>query len=403
MPIITSLLDNDFYKFTMSRFLSENPEGDLEAIYTFKNRSPNKISKVVSKYAIEKEFKNLLNLSLTFSDMQYLYQVGLPGHYLDMLSTQHKPGCVAIRIFNGNGEHHITIQGPWWLATLYETPCLAILNELYGRKIQETINVNNEEEILKNLDGCIDRLSNYGVNPNPNIIEFGTRRRFSKDTQERVIYTLNKELGSYLLGTSNVLFSQKFGLKPMGTMAHELPMGFVALKEDTEKYIEEANLISRWLKVYPDTYWLTDTFGTKDFLARVEASLDKGIGLRQDSGDPIDWITDVYFSYNDSEKLPKIMFSDGLDVEKIRKIQDIALEREWTNDKISFGWGTNLTNNGIIKPLSTVIKLTTINGRHTCKLSDNIKKASGYNNVIEDYKKIFNYNDNESTDEECRY
>ena len=92
-----------------------------------------------------------------------------------------------------------------------------------------------------------------------------------------------------------------------------------------------------------------------------------------------------------------MIFSDGLDVVKI-----VDLYRKFEDKfKISFGWGTNFTNDIGIKPLPLVIKLVEACGHGTVKLSDNIAKAIGKPEDIERFKKIFEYD--EKYNLECVY
>ena len=87
-----------------------------------------------------------------------------------------------------------------------------------------------------------------------------------------------------------------------------------------------------------------------------------------------------------------VIFSDGLDVEKIEE-----LHRQFHGRvKVSFGWGTMLTNDfrGLVAddalaPFSLVCKAVSADGRPTVKLSDNPNKALGPKDEIERYKRVF--------------
>ncbi|MDK2775759.1 MAG: nicotinate phosphoribosyltransferase, partial [Tabrizicola sp.] len=64
--------------------------------------------------------------------------------------------------------------------------------------------------------------------------------------------------------------------------------------------------------------------------------------------------------------------------------------------KVSFGWGTMLTNDfrGLVHhdalaPFSLVCKALSANGRPTVKLSDNPAKAMGPKAEIDRYKRVF--------------
>ena len=62
---------------------------------------------------------------------------------------------------------------------------------------------------------------------------------------------------------------------------------------------------------------------------------------------------------------------------------------------MSFGWGTNLTNDfrrcgaAGLEPISLVCKVTRANGRPAVKLSDNPAKATGDLAEIERYLRVF--------------
>ena len=76
------------------------------------------------------------------------------------------------------------------------------------------------------------------------------------------------------------------------------------------------------------------------------------------------------------------MFSDGMDVGSIEETYRHFAGRV----RISFGWGTNLTNDFVgcapdgsanLDPISIVCKVTSVDGRPAVKLSDNPEKATG--------------------------
>jgi nicotinate phosphoribosyltransferase len=65
---------------------------------------------------------------------------------------------------------------------------------------------------------------------------------------------------------------------------------------------------------------------------------------------------------------------------------------------MSFGWGTNLTNDfrGCapeplpgLDPISLVCKVTSANGRPAVKLSDNLEKATGDPKEVQRYLRLF--------------
>ena len=140
---------------------------------------------------------------------------------------------------------------------------------------------------------------------------------------------------------------------------------------------------------------LPDTYGTKGFLDRAPDWLAGWTGIRVDSGDPaagaevaIDW----WKSRGEDPTQKRIIFSDGLDVDKIKELHGQFADRA----NISFGWGTLLTNDfrGLVPgdalaPFSLVCKAISANGRPTVKLSDNPEKAMGPADQIDRYKRVF--------------
>jgi nicotinate phosphoribosyltransferase len=139
---------------------------------------------------------------------------------------------------------------------------------------------------------------------------------------------------------------------------------------------------------------LPDTYGTEGFLRNAPDWLAAWTGIRIDSGDPaagaetaIRW----WKARGEDPTQKLVIFSDGLDVEKIEELHRKFHGRV----KVSFGWGTMLTNDfrGLagdrLAPFSLVCKAVSANGRPTVKLSDNPNKAMGPQDEIARYKRIF--------------
>ena len=123
-------------------------------------------------------------------------------------------------------------------------------------------------------------------------------------------------------------------------------------------------------------------------------------GLRQDSGDPAVFGERAIRFYEEHDVDPKtkyVVFSDGLDAEAIVGLYERFKDRIG----VSFGWGTNLTNDVGIRPLSLVMKAVESCGHPTVKLSDNPAKATGPAEWVEIFKRIFAAE--EGAYQECRY
>jgi nicotinate phosphoribosyltransferase len=88
------------------------------------------------------------------------------------------------------------------------------------------------------------------------------------------------------------------------------------------------------------------------------------------------------------------VFSDAMDVGSIEE----TLHHFGGRVRLSFGWGTNLTNDFVgctpdgsvdLNPISIVCKVTSVDGRPAVKLSDNPEKSTGNPAEIERYLRVF--------------
>jgi nicotinate phosphoribosyltransferase len=231
--------------------------------------------------------------------------------------------------------------------------------------------------------------------PEISFIDFGTRRRFSREWQHYVDRILAEEMPSQFLGTSSTESAMLHGLVPMGTSAHELTMVMSGIMHDSDDLIRASH--NRVLQDWWDLYgWglsvaVTDTYGSEFFFRDMEENQARAWkGLRHDSGDPFEFGEKAILFYeghgiDPREKL--LIFSDGLELETI-----LALSRRFHGRiKLSYGWGTNLTNDLGFEPISIVVKAVEANGHRTVKLSDNLAKATGSREDIERFKRIFGH------------
>lgn len=148
------------------------------------------------------------------------------------------------------GKFEIHTAGLWVDTILYEIPLLALISEAYFKFIDRDWNYDGQVE--KSKDKGLT-LMEHGCM----FSEFGSRRRRDYHTHELVLEGLcqareeaaKQGYSGKLTGTSNVHFAMKFGLPPIGTVAHEWFMG-VAAVTGTYKAATEIAL----------TYWVA-TFG----------------------------------------------------------------------------------------------------------------------------------------------
>ena len=145
----------------------------------------------------------------------------------------------------------------------------------------------------KKLDEKITLLKNSTYNLGL-FSEFGLRRRLSAGAQELAVKKLNenKYPGSTFVGTSNVFLAKKYGITPVGTMAHEWIMCVGQGNHKHNPAYSNWYALDWWVKEYGilNGTALTDAITTDCFLRDFQltyATLFSGV--RHDSGDPFEW------------------------------------------------------------------------------------------------------------------
>ncbi|KAF2867917.1 Quinolinate phosphoribosyl transferase [Massariosphaeria phaeospora] len=450
---IFSLLDTDLYKLTMQCcILKFFP--DVSVTYSFTNRTPDKkLSRAASKW-IQAQVDKLENVSLSAEELEFLKRTCpyFSDQYLHFLSEFHLRPSKQLKLEftaiddtgsdSDLGDFRIHTEGLWIDTILYEIPLLALISEAYFKFCDtdwtHAGQVDKAYEKGQKLlqEGCM-------------FSEFGTRRRRDYHTQDLVLQGLRraqdeaiqKGWQGKLTGTSNVHFAMKHGLSPIGTVAHEWFMGVAAITNDYEHANETA--LAYWTATFGEgvlSIALTDTFGTPTFLkafrksipqitaalpssastlASATASTDPDTaqtlsstgaplgspktyaqvftGVRQDSGDPLDFIKLMREFYDQEGIKDKktIVFSDSLNLDLCFKYKAAA---EAQGFQPTFGVGTFLTNDFVQEstgkksiPLNIVIKIASASGRYAVKISDNIGKNTGDKATVEEVKERLGY------------
>jgi nicotinate phosphoribosyltransferase len=259
-----------------------------------------------------------------------------------------------------------------------------VLDVLYARAKAK---LWSKVERLRKLEGL--RLS-----------DFGTRRRHGHLWQRWCVEAVKEGLGPSFTGTSNVLLAMDNDLEAIGTNAHELPMVAAALADsDEELRWAPYRILDQWRHTYGGNLLiaLPDAFGTKVFLRDAPDWLADWTGFRPDSAPPITAGEEIIKWWKHKGRDPReklLVFSDGMDVDSIEETYRHFAGRV----RISFGWGTNLTNDFVgcapdgsadLDPISLVCKVTSVDGRPAVKLSDNPEKATGTPSEIERYLRVF--------------
>lgn len=378
--IIESILDTDLYKLTQQQCVfHQYPNSTAE--YSFKLRN-----KGVKLGFLAKDIRHQISLMdrihLTFDESDYLSKLSfMKNDYISyLLRYKFKPSQVVVE--DVDEELKITIAGPWVETILWEVPILSIVNELYFASLNSEYTQLKHEEIYyhgqQQLDNKIEMVSKI---PRFVFVDFGTRRRYSKDWHRHVVNKLKSCCPSFI-GTSNVKLAMDFGVKSMGTMAHEYISAHLSLVDNIRQAQKRALYV--WLQEYGTSLGiaLSDTFTSKAFFNDFDFTLANNFsGVRQDSGDPIEFgkkAIEHYKSLGIDPRTKSVVFSDGLDFKKAIQIHNTFIGLVG----VSFGIGTNLTNDVGYDPLNIVIKLVSCNGKPVVKLSDNMTKAIGQEEMI---------------------
>lgn len=370
--IITSLLDTDLYKFTMMQVVLHHfPAAQVE--YRYKCRTPN-VNLLPYLDEIRGEIHALCKLQFTEAELKYLRGLRfMKSDFVDFLGLFHMPEkCITVSPGDTPGEIDITVKGPWLHTILFEIPVLAIVNEVYFR------NVCKEpawEEGRKRLQSKMQLVTDDPALADFRVAEYGTRRRFSKKWHEEVVRTMKAQMAPNFAGTSNVLLALEHGVTPLGTMGHEYLQACQALGprlRDSQVYALEV-----WAKEYRGDLGiaLSDVYGMDAFLRDFDMYFCKLFdGARHDSGDPFVWGERLLAHYGANRvdaRTKTLVFSDAL---TIPKAIDLA-KRFAGRCKVSFGIGTNLTNDLGHEPLQIVMKMVRCNGQPVAKVSDAPEKT----------------------------
>lgn len=395
MSTIKSIVDNDFYKFTM-QFGVTKLYPDVMARYKFINRGEHQFPEGFAE-ELQKEINAMASLALT-KDEKNFFTTNCPylsPAYLDFLQGyRYDPN--EVKITQNGADVEVHVEGYWYRTILWEVPILCLISEIFY-KLTNAQRISNEE-ITKRTSDKVDLYNRLGVT----VAEFGTRRRHSYEVHDVVMKELTNHKGKSFVGTSNVHFAHKYGVKPIGTHAHEWFMFHGA------RYgFKIANSISldRWVKVYYGDLGiaLTDTYTSDVFFGQFDKKLSKLFdGVRHDSGDPIEFGEKTIAHYEKMGINPlfkTIIFSDGLNSEKVEMITKAFKGRIG----LSFGIGTNLTNDTDLKPMNIVMKLTEISSidikwTGVVKLSDEKNKHTGTPRMIALAKEMLDLDDIPSHD-----
>ena len=411
-PIVRSLIDTDFYKLLMCQSIFRN-RPKTRVTFSLINRTKDvRLAELIDEVELREQLDHVRSLSLARGEGTWLRGNTFYGKR-QMFRPDFMEWFEALRLppyhlEKRDGQYELTFEGSWPEVMMWEIPALAVLMELRSRAVLRGMG-KFELQVLyaRAMARVWEKVERLRRIEDLRLADFGTRRRHSFLWQDWCVQALMEGLGSAFSGTSNCRIAMRRDIEAIGTNAHELPMVYAALADsDTELAQAPYRVLADWHEEHDGNLRiiLPDTYGTDGFLRNAPDWLAGWTGMRVDSGDPATAAENAIRWWKERGEDPRdklLIFSDGLDVDKIE-----TLHRRFSGRvKVSFGWGTLLTNDfrGLVAedrlaPFSLVCKAISADGRPTVKLSDNPNKAMGPADEIARYKRIFGVGDQAALD-----
>lgn len=381
--MIYSILDTDAYKFSMSNaYFQLYP--DSEGTFTFNDRNEEVYDNKFLEM-LQLEFAKLCQLQLKEDEYKFISSIRfLSTNYTEWLKNfQFELDKIKFYL-DEKGHLHIEVTDKMYKVTLYEVPILAIVAECRNKWLGTVIDI---ARVIDILDKKIDFANEHQLY----FSEFGTRRRASASSHDAIVKRLKERCPIYCVGTSNVYFAMKYGMRPSGTCAHEWIMFHAGIGG-----FKTANLsaLNDWIEVYKGDLGISliDTYTTASYLHTLTMKQAKLLdGFRQDSGDEFkigNMIIDKLRELRIDPTTKTIVFSNALNFEKYYEIAKYFKGRI----KVAAGIGTNLTCDlGIdgYKPANIVMKLSKCRysprdfWEYVIKISDDLGKHMGNAELFE--------------------
>lgn len=374
-PIINSLLETDLYKFSMGQTIAHQFNRD-KTNWAFKCRNKDVVFTPEMVQEIKGQIDHFCTLRFKRDELEWLGKA-LPWLSEDYIANLRQWQPERSEIFVNDPTNAVvdgcglTIEarGRWVDTSMYEIPILAIVNEVYFAFTygEGALDIDFKTRARKKLQALKDGEYELGV-----FSEFGLRRRYSGAMQDWLINLMVAHNVPGFVGTSNVFLAKKYGIKPVGTMAHEFIQTVGQAHHEHNPAYSNHYMLKAWVKEYgvQNGIALTDTIGTDVFLRDFNltyATLFSGV--RHDSGDPIAWGEKMLAHYQKLGIDPRtktLLFSDSLDFEKATHIYRYFKNKA----KVAFGIGTWLSADVGQPALNIVFKVIEANGSPVSKLSD---------------------------------
>lgn len=189
-PVLHSLLDTDAYKLHMQQAVFHHYY-DVHVAAEFRCRGDDLLG--IYADAIREQIQAMQHLRL--QDDEYQWLSALPFFKADYLNwlREFRFNPEQVTVSNDNGKLDIRLSGPWREVILWEVPLLAVISEMVHRYRSP------QADVAQALDTLESKLVDFsaltaGLDMSRfHLMDFGTRRRFSREVQETIVKRLQQE------------------------------------------------------------------------------------------------------------------------------------------------------------------------------------------------------------------
>ncbi len=387
-PIITHLTDNDLYTFSCQYYVMQQyPRAEVE--YTFIDRNKTIYPKGFDKL-LQEQVDHMKDVVITDEEIEFMQEkcVWLPLWYFTFLrGYRFNPAEVNISQ-DEEGHLSISICGKWFSTIMWEMPLLSCISEIIHTLNGDMEKYDREAERQKTIEKSRKIFAGGLV-----FGDMGTRRRFSYEHQKMVLETMTEVYRSQqwpgiFTGSSNVYLAMKLGLKPLGTLSHQI----ISFEENVSGVFECNYMV---MKKFSDVYdgnngiYLYDCFGDDLFFKNLSKRMAMMYsGLRVDSGneeEQTERIIEKYKQLGINPATKQVVYSNGLNVDRCLEIHKFCAGRVMD----SYGVGTALMCDiDNVRPSNIVIKLTKARITESREWHDCIKLSCDKGKALGNPKKV---------------
>lgn len=354
-------LYTDMYELTMAQAYFVNGTAGKRAVFDYFFRTIPFQGGYVIFAGLEDLLEFLEGFCFSSDDIEYLRSLGFRDDFLKVLSD-----------FRFQGSLYSAREGE---VVFPREPVIRVEGRLVETQVIESglLNIINFQSLIATKSARI-----RSVAGERHISEFGLRRAHSTGA----IHAARAAVIGGCDSTSNVLAARRYGLRPVGTMAHSY----------IESYGDELTAFRKFAASNPENcVLLVDTYDTLKIglpnaittAKEIERRGHRLVGIRLDSGD-LAYLARAARQALDSEGLGyvKIVVSNLLDEHLIRSLlaQGAPID--------IFGVGTQLATGAPDGSLDGVYKLAEVDGNPRLKLSDSLSKTT-----LPGRKKIIRHSD----------